>query len=105
MPKLPLSVTLDQDNLLWLRSQTTAAKRSLSETLDQLVTEARLAGRVPEGSVRSVVGTVDITGDDPLLSGADDYVRGLFDASVRRPILVRETPPRYRKPSRGRRRG
>jgi len=107
MPKVPLSVTLERDNLLWLRSQTTAAKRrSLSETLDQLVTNARMAGHVSEGSARSVVGTVDITGEDPLLSGADEYVRGLFDASIRRPFGMGERRPSHAKQAtRGRRRG
>lgn len=94
MPKHALSITLDQDNLLWLRAQTAAAKgRSLSETLDRLITDARQAGRVGAHTVRSVVGTVDINGDDPDLETADAYVRGLFERSARQPFLVRETKP------------
>jgi hypothetical protein len=106
MPKVALSLTLERDNLLWLRSQAAAAKRrSLSQTVDELISSARLAGRVPGFSIRSVVGTVDVTGDDPLLSAADDHIRSVFDASIRRPLLVRESPPPYGKRPRGRRRG
>jgi hypothetical protein len=98
MPKAPISVTLERDNLLWLRSQATAAKyRSVSDALDQIVTEARLAGRASDEGVRSVVGSIDIDDGDPLLSGADEYVRGLFDESLRRPWLVRDAPPRARR--------
>ncbi len=97
MPKTALSITLDQDNLLWLRAQTAAAKgKSLSDTLDQLVTAARQAGRVADGAIRSVSGTIDITDDDPDLAGADAYVRGLFDRSARQPWLARETGPASR---------
>jgi hypothetical protein len=104
MPKTALSITLDQDNLLWLRGQTAAAKgKSLSDTLDQLVTAARQAGRVAEGAMRSVAGTIDISDDDPELSGADTFVRSLFDRSGRQPFLARETGPATRG-RRGRRR-
>ena len=78
MPKRGVSVTLATDNLLWLRTQAAAGKRrSLSEALDRLVTEARLSGRVVDGAVKSVVGTIDLAGDDPDLSGADEYHSGL----------------------------
>ena len=96
MPKNPISVTLDQENLLWLRAQTEATKgKSLSDTLDRLVTEARAAGRVAPGTVRSVVGTIDISDADPNLLTADDYVRGLFEQSARLPVLVKEREPVY----------
>ena len=40
MPKRAVSVTLETDNLLWLRGQARGApRRSLSEVLDRLVTE------------------------------------------------------------------
>lgn len=106
MPKRGISVTLGDDNLLWLKARTRAAKaRSLSETLDGLVTEARLAGRIPESLVRSVVGTVDVAEDDPNLERADSYIRDLFSASTGRPVLARERRPRYSGAPRGRRRG
>ncbi len=48
MPKQPISVTLSRENLVWLRGQTRAtAGRSVSETLDRLVAEARTGGRLP----------------------------------------------------------
>jgi hypothetical protein len=95
MPKAPISVTLERDNLLWLRGRAATAKhRSVSDALDQIVTEARLAGRTSDAGARSVVGTIDVDDGDPLLSGADEYVQGLFDESLRRPWLVRDAPPR-----------
>jgi hypothetical protein len=104
MPKSAISVTLDQENLLWLRAQTAAARgTSLSELLDRLVTEARHAGRVAPGTVRSVVGTIDISDVDPDLSKADDYVRALFEPSSRQPFLVKEPAPS--RPAQRKRRG
>lgn len=99
MAKEAVSVTLESDNLLWLRGQTKAAgRRSLSDTLDRLITEARASGRTSSGAIRSVVGTIDIDESDPLLLNADSIVRALFDASTSRPMLVRETGPSWRGP-------
>jgi hypothetical protein len=96
MPKTAISVTLDQANLLWLRSQTAAAKRrSVSETLDRIVTDARQGGRGTALAIRSVVGTIDVTADDPDLAQADAYVRELVGRSTRRPFVVKEASPRY----------
>jgi hypothetical protein len=97
MPKKGISVTLRDDNLLWLKGRTVATKgRSLSETLDDLVTAARTSGGVPAESIRSVVGTVDIADDDPALEKADVYLKSLIETSLSRPFLVREEPPPYR---------
>ena len=94
MPKKAISVTLDEQNLTWLRSRTLARKgKSVSDTLDGLVTEARLGTRAPV--ITSVVGTVDIAADDPNLDDADEYVRGVFDEAMARPIVVRERRPAY----------
>lgn len=93
MPKHGVSVTLGADNLLWLRTQAAAGKRrSLSEALDLLVTEARLAGRVADGAMTTVVGTIDLASDDPDLSTADGYISQLFQRSTREPVVVRERP-------------
>jgi len=102
MAKQAVSVTLERDNLVWLKAQTTAAgARSVSETLDRIVTEARVAGRVRPDSIRSVVGTIDL-GDDPNLERADEYVRALFTRSVRRSLkALREPTPRPRRARRG----
>ncbi len=82
MPKTPLSVTLDELNLLWLRGRAAGRKkRSLSDALDEILTEARRGGRGGD-AVRSVVGTVDIAGDDPTLARADAAVRSLVDNSL-----------------------
>jgi hypothetical protein len=104
MPKAPVSVTLEEDNLLWLRARVTGSKRrSLSEAIDDVVTAARLGGH--PAHIRSVVGTVDISASDPGLDEADDYLSSIFHASVSRPFLVRETPPPYGPKKRTKRRG
>jgi hypothetical protein len=97
MPKRGISVTLDVANLLWLKSRTMATKaRSLSETLDSLVTAARTGGPTPPAAIRSVAGTVDIAGSDPNLDHADTYARRLVEASLAKRVMVREAPPPYR---------
>ena len=101
MPKLPLSVTLDEANLLWLKGRAaTRKKRSLSDALDEILAEARRGGRGGDAP-RSVVGTVDIPADDPSLEQADRTIRSIVDESIRRPVMVRERPPaRLRRPTR-----
>ena len=90
MPKQPVSVTLDRDNLTWLRGRAAGRKRrSLSDALDEVVTAARL-GQYGATERRSVVGTVDIAGDDPDLERADAYIRSLVDTSISRPLVARE---------------
>src|SRR6185295_3813231 len=97
VPKTAISVTLERDNLVWLRSQTaTARRRSVSETLDRIVTDARRSGRVADAAIRSVVGTIDLNPDDPDLAKADRYVREIFDASTGRPARITETRTRAR---------
>jgi hypothetical protein len=94
MRKQAISVTLGADNLTWLKGRAGAAGlRSVSELLDQLVTAARESGRI--GPSRSVVGTIDIDANDPLLEGADDAVRGIYEASLRRPLMVKEPKVEY----------
>lgn len=102
MVKQAVSVTLDQENLLWLRGLAAASsgRRSVSRALDQLVREARLAGRAPHETVRSIVGTIDLDASDPLLERADAAMRAQFDGALARPFLVREP----RAPYAGRRR-
>ena len=84
MPKQAVSVTLEQENLLWLRGQVRAARRkSLSEVLDSLVAEARTGGLVQEAAILSVVGTIRIADADPDLRQADAAVRSLFPGPLR----------------------
>src|SRR5690349_23654510 len=92
-----ISVTLSADNLLWLKGQAAQSVRaSVSELLDRLVSEARASGWADTSAIRSVVGTVDLPEDDPELASADAYVRSLFAASARQPMLLRERPTRKR---------
>jgi hypothetical protein len=104
MGKTAVSVTLDRDNLLWLRAQASGAgPRSLSEVLDEIVTGARAAGRVNVAAIRSVAGTIDVNPDDPDLLTADSYMRGQVARSIARPFLVKEEAPPYRPPRKPRR--
>ena len=97
MPKNAISVTLEADNLTWLKGRAGAAGlRSVSELLDRLVTAARASGQV--GPSRSVVGTIDLDPGDPWLEDADAAVRDMFDHSLRRPLMVREASPAYGAP-------
>jgi hypothetical protein len=92
--KRAISVTIDEDNLLWLRGQAGAsASGSVSEVVDRLIGEARAGGRTDAAAVRSVVGSIDLPRDDEDLAAADGYVRAVFDRSLARPIAVRERPP------------
>jgi hypothetical protein len=94
-----VSVTIDEDNLLWLRAQAAATSDgSVSGVLDRLVREARLEGRTE--AVRSVVGTVDLPQGN--LDHADAHVRSLFERSLSRPMLVTEGRPRAARASRPR---
>ncbi len=82
MKKKAVSVTLSPENLLWLRAQSKAhGNRSLSETLDRLLHEAR-SGRQMQVVHRSAVGMVRISADDPELKKADNAVRDLFSRSL-----------------------
>ena len=102
MAKRAISLTLDESNLLWLRGITTrSGARSLSETVDQLVTAARTQV-APPGAIKSVVGTIDLPEDDPDLEGARSYVNDLVAQSLGRPFLVRERKPTF-SPKRSRR--
>jgi len=103
MTKRAISVTLRQENLTWLKGRVGAVgSRSVSDLLDQLVAHARKAA--PGGAVRSVVGTIDIAADDPLLAGADEVLRLLVDSSLKRPV-VKESQRSYRTRRRGLPRG
>lgn len=79
MPKQAISVTLREDNLVWLRGQSRAAQhRSVSETLDRLIADARAGGRGADASIRSIQGTIRIPETDPALERADAAIRALF---------------------------
>jgi hypothetical protein len=94
MSRQAISVTLDSENLTWLRGRVGAGGgRSVSDLLDRLVTEARTSGRL--GQSRSVVGTIDLDPSDPRLERADDAIRALFGRSIRGPIAVREDRASY----------
>lgn len=107
MPKSAVSVTLADENLIWLKGRALKAHDSLSAILDHLVSQARSGQLATSAGVRTVAGTIDLSIDDPDLSGADEAVRGLFSESLMRPSVVREVPVTYggRRKSRKSRRG
>lgn len=95
MPKRAISVTLDIENITWLKGRATGTRlRSVSDLLDRLVTAARESGGI--GPSRSVVGTIDIDGSDPLLEWADGAVRETFDRSLGASARVAEPHAPYR---------
>jgi hypothetical protein len=101
--KKAVSITLDQANVLWLKGQAAATPGgTVSAVIDRILTDARLAGR-SAAPHRSIVNSIDLPGDDPDLSRADAYIGSLVTASLRRPLLVKETRAPYK--ARGRRRG
>ena len=96
MAKKAISLTLDRDNLMWLRGRArVVAGGSLSEAVDQLIDEAR-AGRLGVGEPsRSLVGTIDLPDDSVLLKGGEE-IRELFRSSLSRPFVLREDRPAFR---------
>lgn len=95
MPKQPVSVTLNVDNLIWLRGRATSLKRrSLSEAIDEVLTAARAKAPGLEAS-RSVAGTIDLAVDDPELLQANAHIRDVIEASLSRPLTVREERAAY----------
>jgi hypothetical protein len=82
MGKKAISVTLRPENLLWLREQARASsRRSVSETLDELIAAIRAGARGRPGVVKSVVGSIQIGASDPALMQADAAIRALFSPS------------------------
>ncbi len=95
MAKQAISVTLDTANLVWLKARVGASDvRSVSEFLNRLITGARAKGS--GHTATSVVGTIDIDRSDPLLLKADDAIRAIYEASLQRPLLVKEARAPYR---------
>jgi hypothetical protein len=96
--KKAVSVTLDAWNVLWIKGQAAATPGgTVSAVIDRILSDARLAGRT-SAPHRSVIGSIDLPDDDPDLARADAYIGSLFTASLRRPMLVKES----RATSRGR---
>src|SRR5262249_58735526 len=104
MAKAAISVTLDADNLTWLRGRARASgMRSVSELLDRIVAAARAPGGVTPP--RSVVGTVEIDPRDPLLERADAALPAMFDSSLSRPLRGKPAPATHRTAKSRKRRG
>jgi hypothetical protein len=95
MSKKPVSLTLEETNLLWLKGRARVlAGGSLSEAVDRLIGDAR-AGRIgAPDAPRSVVGTIDVP-DEMELVKADAEVRALFAGSLARAIVLHEGRPRF----------
>src|SRR5437773_489716 len=103
MAKKAISITLDTDNLTWLKRRAVAERmRSISELIDRLIAEARSAGR---GPIKSVVGTIDIHPSDPLLEHAGEVIRAEFERSLSRPLFTEDRRSRVHRPPAKKRRG
>ena len=85
-------MTLDTDNLLWLRAQA-GPGGSVSRIVDHLVGEARASGRRLGTTAPSVAGTVDLRNFDP--AAADRELRALFDTALGGNAAVQEQRARY----------
>jgi hypothetical protein len=98
--KQALSVTMQEDNILWLKGQAAATTGgNVSEVMDRLVRQARTSG-AGDVAVRSVVGSIDLP-SDAALDAAGTYVRALFERSLRRPLLVKARRPARNRARRG----
>lgn len=93
MAKKALSVTLDSDNVLWLKGRARIAGGNVSETLDKVITQVR-TGKTYLGKPPSVVGMVDLS-DDPDLSKADAAVKEMW-AEYEAKFIVHEDRPRVK---------
>jgi hypothetical protein len=88
MAKIRVFVTLDENNVRWLRARSATDRRGLSDTVDALITTVRRNGQ-PTPSMRSVVGTITRPAADPAdLTGADAAVRAWVSASLARTSTV-----------------
>lgn len=87
--KRPVSITLDEDSLIWLKGQAAAATQgNVSEVINRLIAHARADGNGHFAS-RSVAGTVDLP-SDTAVEEASEYVRALFDRSLNRALTAPE---------------
>ena len=90
MSKQAVSVTLRPDNLLWLKTRVKAGgRRSLSEALDEIITEARAGAGAAALETRSVVGNARIPGSEASLARAGAEQRALFRGSAERKIRAK----------------
>jgi hypothetical protein len=100
MPKKPVSLTLDDANLLWLRGRArVSAGGNLSEAVDQIITLARSGAAGTKVPARPVVGTIDLGPEDPDLRMADARVRELFAAALAGPLEIAGRAPNPRQAS------
>lgn len=91
MAKKPISLTIEETNLLWLKGRArVVAGGSVSEAVDQLVAEARAGRSGGAEPSRSVVGTIDLA-QDPLLTDADAAIRAVFAGSLARSVVAPST--------------
>ena len=80
-----ISVTISDDNLLWLRGQAGRSPRgSVSEVIDRIVAEARRSGRTDPAAVRSIVATIDLPDDDPKEPPKELMIQFNFNGEWRR---------------------
>ena len=92
--KKAVSLTLSEENLVWLHGCARSRRGTLSGVVDGLIADARAGGLGTLAPARSVVGTIDLAAADPELALADAAIRDLFTGSLSRPLAVGEQPHR-----------
>ena len=93
--KKAVSLTLSEDNLVWLQGRARSSRGTLSGVVDALISDRRVGGPGTPVPARSVVGTIDLAADDPELARADAAIRDLFARSLSRPLVAREQRAAY----------
>jgi hypothetical protein len=93
--KKAVSVTLSEENLVWLQGRVRSSRGTLSGVVDGLIANARAGGRGTPVPARSVVGTIDLAANDAELALADAAIRDLFTRSVTRPLVTGEQALAY----------
>jgi len=93
--KKAVSLTLGDENLVWLQGRVLSSHGTLSGVVDELISNARAGGLGTPVPARSVVGTIDLAADDVELATADAAIRDLFARSLSRPFVAREPRVEY----------
>jgi len=92
MPKEAISVTLERQNLAWLRGQVRlTGARSVSEVLDRVVAAHR-SDQSRWATAGSVKGSIRIAADDPDLACADAALSAPFEQPSAQPGSRRRLP-------------
>lgn len=95
MSNQSISIRLNPDNLLWLKSKALTSKaESLSDALNTVLNRVRSDPRKTEGSEMLFEAKARISEADPDLREADAAIRELFRGSLERTVETLRSSPR-----------